>query len=334
VRGAVAILQALGSAVRRDLGSFRSLQVNNFFLFVLLLIYGALVSGVRPASSYPFLLLLGLLLLFPLSSDPLAKIPASRFALWPLSRGQTIALRAVSVVLSPVLWFALFIAWRVQPSLLLAFIALAIGSQVLGRVSVSSGGWRWMPEFPGPLGAFVTKDLRQMFSVLDTYVAVLIALGGVAYRLLAAHPDPAAFPIFAMLVALALSTYAQCSFALDGPSGLTRYGLLPLTGMQVLRSKDNAFFLLLAVLTAPLNLASGLAFGFAAVAIGRYPALRSRLPVVRRRFTGGRFVFGAAQMVVGAALGFAADRHGPAYLLGSAVLYAASLYFARNVRNL
>jgi hypothetical protein len=57
-----AILRALSRAIRRDLGTFGSIKVNNFFLFVALLIAGALNSGLAPKSAYPFLLLLGLLL--------------------------------------------------------------------------------------------------------------------------------------------------------------------------------------------------------------------------------------------------------------------------------
>ena len=76
-----AILRALSRAIRRDLGTFGGLKVNNFFFFVALLIYGALNSGLPPKSAYPFLLLLGLLLLVPLSSDPLSRIPPDRLAL-------------------------------------------------------------------------------------------------------------------------------------------------------------------------------------------------------------------------------------------------------------
>jgi len=166
-----------------------------------------------------------------------------------------------------------------------------------------------------------------MFSVLDTYVAIAIAVGGVAYRVFTPHPDPAAFPIFAILVALALSTYTQTLFALDGSSGLTRYALLPMSRARIVQSKDCAHLLLLAVLVAPLSMVSGLAFGLTALAIGHYPALRFRLPLLRWRFAGGRFLFGAAQMVLGAMLGFAAGRQSRAYLLLAAGLYGASLYF-------
>ncbi|MGA2579533.1 MAG: hypothetical protein ABSH24_26290 [Bryobacteraceae bacterium] len=77
------ILRALRRAVGRDLGTLESIKVNNLFLFVALLVGGALTSGLPPKSAYPFFVLLGFLLLFPLSSDPLGRIPPARLALWP-----------------------------------------------------------------------------------------------------------------------------------------------------------------------------------------------------------------------------------------------------------
>jgi hypothetical protein len=54
----VAILKAVRRAVGRDLGTLQSIKVNNLFLFVALLSYGALNSGQPPKSSYPFFVLL------------------------------------------------------------------------------------------------------------------------------------------------------------------------------------------------------------------------------------------------------------------------------------
>src|SRR5206468_2459534 len=86
------------SPQRRDVNTFGSLQVNNFFLFIVLIVYAASQSGVEPKSAYPFLLLMLIVMLFPLSSDPLEKVPASRRARWPLSSRQKTALRVASVV--------------------------------------------------------------------------------------------------------------------------------------------------------------------------------------------------------------------------------------------
>ena len=324
-----AILRALARAAKRDLGTFRSIQVNNFFLFVFLLIYGSLVSGVRPASSYPFLVILGFLLLLPLSADPLAHIPVSRLGLWPLAPRQRYALRLASLALSPVIWFALVLAGKVRPSLTLVVVGIAFAGP-----AIKPAGRRFLPGRLEGVPYLMRNHLRQMFSVLDTWLAVLLAIGGAIWRFSANNPDPDAFPIFAILVGLALSTYTQCLFSLDGPGGLARYRLLPLRNWQILWTKDFTWLALLALLTVPLSLASGIAFGLTALAIGHFPSMRSRLPLERWRFAGGRVFYGAAQIVVGSTLAFAAARQTPAYLLIAAVLYAASLFACRNMRKL
>ena len=81
---------------------------------------------------------------------------------------------------------------------------------------------------------------------------------------------------------------------------MTRYELLPLRRWEILAAKDIAFLGMLLVLTAPLDAAAGLAFGLAALAIGRYPAVRVHLPQRRWRFSSGRVLFGVLQGVVGA----------------------------------
>jgi hypothetical protein len=316
--------------MRRDLSSFAALKVNNFFLFVLFLIYSNLLYHLPPRSAYAFLLMVGFLLLFPMSSDPLAKIPPVRLGLWPLAARQRVALRLVSVALSPVFWIALVLLLLTARSLALAFIGLAITMQT-AIVAAGSPRWSGVARFgvPGRLGPLIAAAVRQMLSVLDTYIALLLAIAGCAYRFLFHQPDPAAFPIFALLIALALSTYAQCQFGLDSTSALTRYRLLPLPLWQILLAKDIAYLAILAVLVAPLSLAAGLTFGLAALAIGRYASIHYRAPQYRWRFIGGRVMVGVPQGILGFALGIAADRVSPAFLAIAAVGYCLSLYVPR-----
>src|ERR1700723_149535 len=115
--------------MRRDLGSVAALKANNFFLFVLFLVYSNVLCKPPPSSAYPFLMLVGFLMLFPMSSDPLAKIPAARFGLWPLAASQRLALRLASTALSPVFWIALVLLLLAARSLALALVALAIAMQ-------------------------------------------------------------------------------------------------------------------------------------------------------------------------------------------------------------
>lgn len=337
----LAILKALRRAVGRDLGTLASIKVNNLFLFVVLLAYGALNSGLRPKSAYPFFVLLGFLLLFPLSSDPLGKIPPARLGLWPLSSGQRVGLRFASLALSPVTWIGVLILIKTaQPPVALAFFSLAAGMQAavtLGNHAARRDPhWdvlRYIPRFPGRLGGLVRKNVREMLSLLDPYAALLISIGGGAYRVFAAHPDPEAFAILGLLVALTMSTYAQSLFGLElgSGSGMTRYRLLPLRGWDVLLAKDIAFLAVLFVLLLPLDPLPGMTFGLAALALGHHSSVLMELPHTRWRFTGGRLLpVGALQAMGGMALGFLEYQRGLAVFATCAAGYLVSLrYYGR-----
>jgi hypothetical protein len=330
----IAILKALGRVVKRDLGTLRSIQFNNFFFFAALLTYSSLASGRKPAGAAPFLVLLGFVLLFPLSSDPLSKIPAIRRVLWPLTRDQWWRLRLASLGLSAVFWITVLVLVTTgSPAAagLLVVVAVVMQSLLLlaGWLVRRAPRWnpyRYVPQLPGTLGGLVRNNIRQIFTLLDLYVAILVTIAGSAYRWLSPHPEPRALPIMAFLIGLALSTHAQCLFGLDPASGLTRYRLLPLRGWQILLAKDIAFLGILFVLVLPLSPMAGLAFGLVVVAIGRYPAVVLRLPQKRWRFTSGDFRFGALQMILGTALGFAVYENGIWFFVAVAVVYLASLF--------
>lgn len=324
------IIRSVARAMRRDVGSFLALKVNNLFLFIVLLIWGNLVAGLPPRSAYPFLLLLAFVLLFPLSSDPLAKIPSVRMAMWPLSGADRAALRVAGIAMSPVFWIALALLWRTSFSLALAFIGLAVAMQsALALVRLTpAGAIAFPPALPGRRGLLISVALRQMFTVLDTYVALLVAIAASLYRFGSAAPDRAAYPIFSFLIALALSTYAQCQFGLDSPSAWTRYRLLPMTAREIAFAKDTAFLGVLLLLSLPLAPVAAMSFGFASLAFGRFAALRGPNPQSRWRFTGGRLPIGVLQMTVGAALGLAAAERGTAWALAAVAGYAISAVWA------
>jgi hypothetical protein len=322
-----AILTALGKATSRDLQTFLSVGLNNFFLFGAVVAYGAL------ADAAPFFLFIVILLLFPLTSDPLARIPASRLQTWPLSGNQRLALRLISVALSPVVWLPLLVlAATRQFALALIFLILVLVVQSLraagGQLSKSRlnlSPLRYVPRFPGRLGGIIRNNVRQLLGVLDFYLTLILSAGMLAYRWIA-HPAAGAFPPQAILLGLTLSTYTQCSFGQDAAPGLTRYHLMPLRGWQILLAKDATFLMVLFILVLPTNVDVGLTFGLAAVALGRYPSLVLRLPHRRWRFTGGDIRFSALQMVLGAGLAMAEYRYGPWFLVVAVGTYALSLY--------
>src|SRR5262245_24568144 len=91
----IAILKSLATAYRRDWTALQSLTGNYFFLITVFLL--------RQAGGFVYLIM-GLVLLFPLSTDPLRKIPASRLALWPLSRGEMWVVRLAAPWINPLTW--------------------------------------------------------------------------------------------------------------------------------------------------------------------------------------------------------------------------------------
>src|SRR5262249_18397157 len=153
---------------------------------------------------------------------------------------------------------------------------------------------RWQPLRRVPaFGELMRNNLRQMLSVLDPYLAALISLFAVVAHVRVLEGGAAGM---AFLIALALSTYPQCLFSLDGPGGFTRYRLLPLAPWRILLAKDAAYLALVLLLVLPVEPIAGVTNGLLALAIGRYPAVRHRLPVMRWRFTSGRVFFGVLQI--------------------------------------
>ncbi len=289
-----AIFRALRLAVQRDLGSFGSIRVNNFFFFIALLIAGTTSSGLPPFSAVPFIALMVLPLIFPLSSGPLDKIPPERLGTWPLTKRQRRLLSALS----------------------LAGVKVGTRANQLRRIRL----------LRGPLGGLVSAHWRGMFALLDTWLAVLIAVPGTGWRIATSHRDAEALPILGLLIALALSTQAQSLFGLDFASSLLRQRMLPLKGWQILFAKDVAWLSVLLLLVAPLSMLPALTFGLTSLAIGHHSSVMLRLPQKRWRFAGGRLLpAGALQALLSIGLSFAEMRRGPAALLVALGLYLLSL---------
>src|SRR5205085_1408525 len=114
-----AIVRALWLAYRRDWTAFQSLAGNNFFL--------ATVFFMGKAGAFIYVIL-GLVVLFPLSTDPLRKIPRARLALWPLEAWEHRALRVVSPWLNPLTWVIAGLAiWTVRRNMTFGLWGLMAG---------------------------------------------------------------------------------------------------------------------------------------------------------------------------------------------------------------
>ena len=320
------ILKALETAFRRDQRSLESVAGNNFFIVTALLL--------REAGGFIYLLI-GLVLLFPLSTDPLRKIPASRLALWPLDPGERRLLRLLSPWLNPVTWLIAGLAiWAARGKftfgLWAAVAGVFVAAFLLSDLPFTPGRavWVHVPHFPGRWNQIVRKNLREIVSTLDFYCALLLSLSAMVCRAIGLSLPSQAFLAVTVLVVLALSSYTQCLFGLDGDGGLARYRLLPLRGWEVLAAKDVAFLAIAIPLTLPLAPLAGLAAALAALAMGHAPSVNRPRPQSRWRFSTGAGVMSgllhALFMTMAASSVYLSS---PLYLLPAIALWAASTWF-------
>jgi hypothetical protein len=320
-----AILKALAAAFRRGQRSLGSVAGNNFFLATLYLL--------REAGVFIYLLI-ALVLLFPLSTDPLRKIPASRLALWPLETGERRLLRLLSPWINPVAWLMAGLAvWAARGHFTFGLWATVAGVFVatflLSDIPFTPGRavWVHVPQFPGRWNQLVRKNLREIVCTLDFCCALVLSLGGAICRAIHLPLAPEAWLAMTVLVVLALSSYAQCLFGLDGAGGLARYRLLPLAGWEILAAKDVAFLAVAIPLTLPLAPLAGVAASLAALAMGHAPAVNHPRPQSRWRFsTSAGMVFGLLQAGFLTMAASGVYLSSPLYLLPVIALWAASTW--------
>ena len=328
------ILAALAKLSWRDLRRFNSLGTNNFFLFAMALFV------MQPANAF-LPLVLGLILLFPLSADPLGRIPADRLFNWPLSQSERMMLRGASLLMSPIAWISLgLMAWGVRSragSLQIGWRFLALGTVIafitymLTAIPARLPQLNLMRLITVPhhlLGALIAKNTREFFSVLDTYLALVLAIASTAYRLFGTKVDPEAFFGVSLLVVLALSTLAQALLALDGPLGFVRYQLMPVRGWQILLAKDLPLLAIAVLLTLPLSPVAALSSMLAALAVGHHVSVVKPRPQKRWRFAaGGGLEASILQVVVMIGAGTVVHRVDVRLILVSALAWAVSVVF-------
>src|SRR2546425_2609358 len=279
-----AILVALITAVRRDFKTVGSFSGNNLFVVgVAFLFLG------DPGIFVKLSAFIGLILFIPLSADPLRVLPRDRLTVWPLTTGERRALRILGPWLSPVTWLiAALAAWK---RVSMGLCAVAAGVFAIGFVLPSlpparKGVWRRLPGFPGPLNHLIRKNLRETLSTLDFWCSAVVSALSLGFRAAGLLPAEALLPM-TILVMLALSTYAQALFGLDGDGGMTRYRLLPVPGWQILAAKDVPFLLVSVVITLPLAPGAGLAAALSALATGHHASVIHHSNQVRWRFSSG-----------------------------------------------
>ena len=195
--------------------------------------------------------------------------------------------------------------WAMRGSVTVGLWALSAGlfaaGFIISELPLPSGAamWRRVPHFPGPLDQLIRKNLREMLSTLDFYCALLLSVSSAIYRAVGPPLPVEAFMAMTALVVVALSSYAQCLFGLDGAGGWSRYGLLPVRGWWILVAKDVAFLLVVAVLVAPLAPLSGMGAALVALAMGRRTSVLDPRPQTRWRFCAGASpMYGIGQVIL------------------------------------
>jgi hypothetical protein len=328
------ILAALAKLSWRDLRRFNSLGTNNFFLFAMLIFL------MQPANIF-LPMVLGLILLFPLSADPLGRVPADRLGNWPLSRTERLMLRGASLLMSPIAWISLGLtAWGVSSragSVDLGWRFLVLGCAVafvtylltaLPARLPQLNLMRLIPVRPHWLAALIAKNTRELFSILDTYLALTLTIAAGVYRLFAANIDPEAFFGVTLLIVLALSTIAQALLALDGPSGFVRYQLMPLRGWQILLAKDLPLLAVAVLFTVALMPLTALSSMLAALAVGHHASVVKPRPQRRWRFASGAGIEASIlQIVLMIGAGTVVYRVDVRLLAAAALAWAGSLFF-------
>ena len=137
-------------------------------------------------------LIMGLVVLFPLSTDPLRKIPPSRLALWPLDRRERWILRLASPWINPLTWGLAAVADLGRGT---DYFRGAVGGD-RGRCSParfcsprvpSAGRARHVAAraavSPARSINWCARNVREILSTLDFYCALLLSLAVLAYRI-------------------------------------------------------------------------------------------------------------------------------------------------------
>jgi hypothetical protein len=276
------------------------------------------------------LMIMGLIVLLPMSSDPLQTIPRARMQSWPLEASERRVLRLISPWLNPMTWIVMaLLLWKRVSS---GLVSIAAGVVVAGfLISARSGHGgspgRWIPRYPGRLNQMIRKNIRGMLTTLDFYCGALITVAGLGWRAAGLLPPAAFFPL-TIVCMLSISTCALTLFGLDGAGGMARYRLMPVRGWQVLLAKDIAFMTIALVLALPLSLPGALAAVFVALAVGHKASVTVPASQARWRFQAGPSVGDALAQIIPMTMAGASVAYSSwLFLFPCAVAWAGSLWW-------
>jgi hypothetical protein len=315
------VLLAVFRSALRNLRASGAFLGNNLTAIIVLLMMEE--PRDRPSSTAAWYLLIGLLYALPMAQRLHEQIPAARLALWPLATWQKGMVHASSLVLNPMFILAVLFAAlsRHRAVGLGVFMAGAIAPVLVPLRPKSLILLRSIPPFPGRLGGLIRSELREMLQTLDVVFAVIVALGGLAYRLVAEDADPLIGAVCGGLLVIVMSTLAQARAA------TTRLRLFPISGADILLSRDAAWLAIVLVLGCTYDLKVVITAALAALTVGH------RGDVVQRRwqFASGELgPTGLLQIFAIMLAGAAAQSYGWIAVPTAFGLYAVSLrWYAR-----
>jgi len=308
----VAILKWIARAANRNRRSFISLAGNNLFYAAMTLAF-----MLDPVGAQAAFILVGIIVVLPMSSDPLRAIPRVRMLIWPLEANERRLLRLVSPLLNPMTWGVLALAlWKRASWGIVSLGAGVVGTGFIASARAGSGAkslWRYLPRYPSLLNHLIRNNLRQLLSTLDFWCGASIAVAALGWRAAGLLPQEAFFPL-TVIAMVGISTCALTLFGLDGEAGMTRYRLMPLRGWQILLAKDIAYLTMALIVAAPLSIPAALGAALIALAIGHQASVASPRPQTRWRFQ------------TGSSLGVALTQMIPMTMAGAAIAYTSILF--------
>jgi hypothetical protein len=253
-----AILAAEWRAYFRRLFRTGSGAKNNLFIMavVALLVSGRYIQFLQHAAGTQIQILFVAVFLVIASSlrndGPLTSAALQRF---PLTTRERIAIRVFSAVVPPFSWlvliFSMGIFWplyRLGPLPVLGGIALIASAITASQIPIP------VPriQIRSRTMTLLRKEVRYVLSLPEHALILLITLAFCIYLAGGEGLQADALrAVFGILSFLSIS-FPMNSFGLDGGNGLDRYALSPVTGTQIVRTKNIAFLVVTAAQRAPI----------------------------------------------------------------------------------
>lgn len=321
------VLKFLCALLSRDWQTLNSFMGSNLFYLGVAILF----AGAGTVLMFSMVLICSVLV-FPVSSSVLRKIPEERWMLWPLSVRDKILLTIFGLGMNPLFWIVLllWISGKFSKEIILFLGLMPAVGWILPRLKIHHKfpiQRLWFPTFPGAMNQLIRKNIREFTSTLDFYCAGGFACFAALFRITGKLPDESLFPL-SMILVLILSTYTQNVFGLDGEGGMVRYSLLPISRWKIFFAKDVVVIACVSLMTLPLLPLASISSALVMIAFGRYASLNQRMDQLRWRFqAGGSFISGLMQIFLMISMGSAVSQFGAPLLLCCVLFYLLSLWF-------